>query len=135
MHHTDPQGEAKWYWTLYDIPATIQSLPKNVKGIGTPGNNSVNRRLEYAPPHSKGPGPKTYLYTVYALSASPTITVPPAEVNREVLLAAIKDRTLATATLSVTYTRSGNSEDRGPGAGTPQNRSKNPLPTDGQPAQ
>jgi Raf kinase inhibitor-like YbhB/YbcL family protein len=95
MHHIDPQGKVKWYWILYNIPANIQSLPKNVKGVGVLGNNSVNGRTEYAPPHSKGPGPKTYVYTVYALSAPPQITVPPAEVNRAVLLSAMKDHILA----------------------------------------
>ena len=120
MHHIDPQGVVKWYWTLYDIPADVLSLPKNVKGVGTLGNNSVNRRREYAPPHSKGPGPKTYIYTVYALSAPPRITVAPSEVNREVLLAAMKDKILASAELSVVYTRSGSSEDRSPGAGPPR---------------
>ena len=77
MHHIDPQGVVKWYWTLYNIPADVLSLPKNVKSVGTLGNNSVNRSREYAPPHSKGPGPKTYIYTVYALSAPPQLTVPP----------------------------------------------------------
>jgi phosphatidylethanolamine-binding protein (PEBP) family uncharacterized protein len=114
MHHEAPD-QTKWYWILYDIPAGTRSLPKNVKGVGTLGNNSVNRRREYAPPHSKGPGAKTYIYTVYALSASPQINVPPAEVNREVLLAAITDKILASAELSVVYTRSGDGsgpEDR-----------------------
>ena len=116
MHHIDPAGKTKWYWILYNIPATITNLPKNVNGIGTLGNNSVNDRTEYAPPHSKGPGPKTYVYTVYALSAPPQLTVPPSEVNREVLLAAMKDITLASADLSVTYTRSmqpGDNEEQG----------------------
>ena len=121
MHHEAPD-QTKWYWILYDLPATIQSLPKNVKGVGTLGNNSVNRRREYAPPHSKGPGAKTYIYTVYALSAPTQITVPPAEVNREVLLAAMKDKILATAELSVVYTRSGSSDDRNPGTGPSRNR-------------
>ena len=120
MHHIPGPGDVKWYWVLYNIPATVQALPKNVKGVGTAGNNSVNRRLEYAPPHSKGPGPKTYIYTVYALSASPQINVPPAEVSRAVLLAAMKDKILATAELSVVYTRSGGGEDRGPGGGPPR---------------
>ncbi|MEI7729926.1 MAG: YbhB/YbcL family Raf kinase inhibitor-like protein [Verrucomicrobiota bacterium] len=111
MHHIDPKGEAKWYWTLYNIPASVQSLPKNVKGVGTLGNNSVNNRTEYAPPHSKGPGPKTYIYTVYALSAPPEITVPPAKVNREVLLTAMKDKILATAELSVVYSRPAGATD------------------------
>ncbi|MCX7428946.1 MAG: SUMF1/EgtB/PvdO family nonheme iron enzyme [Planctomycetia bacterium] len=111
MHHIDPEGNAKWYWILYNIPATVQRLPKNARGVGTLGNNSVNERTEYAPPHSKGPGPKTYIYTVYALSAPPQLTVPPTEVNRDVLLAAMKDGILGSAELQVVYTRQG--EDQG----------------------
>jgi hypothetical protein len=42
MHHIDPEGKTKWYWTLYNIPAEVRSLTKNVQGIGTLGNNSVN---------------------------------------------------------------------------------------------
>jgi Raf kinase inhibitor-like YbhB/YbcL family protein len=113
MHHIDPEGKVKWYWILYNIPANVQSLPRNVKGIGILGNNSVNGRTEYAPPHSKGPGPKTYIYTVYALSASPQITVPPGEVSRDILLSAMKDYILDTAELKVIYTRYGG--DVGPG--------------------
>jgi Raf kinase inhibitor-like YbhB/YbcL family protein len=111
MHHIDPKGMTKWYWPLYNIPADVKSLPKNVKNIGTAGNNSVNRDLGYAPPHSKGPGAKTYILTLYALSAPPQFTVAPEDVSREVLLAAIKDKTLANAELSVNYTRSGNAND------------------------
>jgi formylglycine-generating enzyme required for sulfatase activity/phosphatidylethanolamine-binding protein (PEBP) family uncharacterized protein len=129
MHHVPPDGGFKWYWILYDIPAETHSLPRNVKGVGKLGNNSVNRRTEYAPPHSKGPGAKTYIYTVYALSAPPQINVPPAEVNREVLLAAMQDKVLATAELSVTYTRPEGASDpddrRGPGPGRPGNRPSN----------
>lgn len=105
MHHIDPEGKVKWYWILYDIPATVHSLPKNVNKIGTRGNNSVNGRTEYAAPHSKGPGPKTYIYTVYALSEPPLRTVPSGEVNREVLLSAMKDSIIASAELRVVYTR------------------------------
>ena len=107
MHHIPPENVAKWYWVLYNIPANVTSLPKNVQGVGTSGSNSVNRRVGYAPPHSKGPGPKKYTYTVYALSARPRVTVPPAEVSRDVLLAAMKDLILASAELNVVYTREG----------------------------
>ena len=107
MHHIDPEGVAKWYWILYNIPTDIQSLPKNVKGIGTLGNNSVNGRLEYAPPHSKGPGAKTYVYTIYALSAPVKLDVKPSEVSRDVLLAAMKGKILASAELQVVYVRQG----------------------------
>ncbi len=105
MHHIDPEGITKWYWILYNIPADVQSLPKNVTGVGKLGNNSINGRTEYAPPHSKGPGPKTYIYTVYALSAPVKLNVEPSAVSRAVLLDAIKDCTLATAELHVVYTR------------------------------
>jgi phosphatidylethanolamine-binding protein (PEBP) family uncharacterized protein len=127
MHHVPPDGGFKWYWILYNIPADTQGLTKNVKGVGTLGNNSVNRRLEYAPPHSKGPGPKTYIYTVYALSGPPQITVPPSEVNREILLAAMKDKILASAELSVVYSRpegaTGQDQGSGPDRDRPRNRS------------
>ena len=112
MHHLDPEGKTKWYWVLYNIPADTKSLPKNVKNVGTLGNNSVNGRTEYAPPHSKGPGPKTYVYTVYALSAPVKLDVKPAEVNRDVLLAAMKGNTLASTELRVVYSRPAGATDQ-----------------------
>jgi len=105
MHHIDPEGKTKWYWVLYNIPSGTTSLPKNVKNIGTLGNNSVNGRVEYAPPHSKGPGAKTYVYTVYALSAPVKLDANPSDVNREVLLSAMKDNILAASELRVVYSR------------------------------
>ncbi len=105
MHHTPGPGDVKWYWILYNIPAETKGLPRNVQNVGTLGNNSVNGRTVYAPPHSKGPGAKTYIYTVYALSASVTPGVEPSKVNRAVLLEAMKDKILATAEMKVTYTR------------------------------
>ena len=85
------------------------------------GNNSVNGRTEYAPPHSKGPGPKTYIYTVYALSAPLQLNVPPGKVNRDVLLTAMKDRILASAELSVIYSR--------PEGATEKMNDRRPKPT------
>lgn len=113
MHHIDPEGVTKWYWTLYNIPADMQSLPRNVQGVGTLGTNSINDRIGYAPPHSKGPGGKTYVLTVYALSAPVSFSVAPSAVNRDVLLAAMKDRILDSAELEVVYTRTGEVGGRG----------------------
>jgi Raf kinase inhibitor-like YbhB/YbcL family protein len=103
MHHNAPDNAIHWYWVLYDIPANVNSLAKNITGIGTLGTNSVNDRNEYAPPCSKGPGDKEYIYTVYALSTQPQITTSP--VNRAALLDAIKDITLASAELHIVYAR------------------------------
>ena len=105
MHHIDPQGLTKWYWTLYNIPSNVCSLPKNAQGIGILGNNSVNHKTGYAPPHSKGPGPKTYIVTIYALSDPVQISVPASDVNRNVLLNAMKDLVLDSAELKFTYDR------------------------------
>jgi len=105
MHHVDPQGKTKWYWTLYNIPAGTSNLPKNVSGVGVLGNNSINGRVGYAPPHSKGPGAKTYVYTLYALSEPVKLNAPPADVTRDVLLAAMKNRILAAAEFKAVYSR------------------------------
>jgi phosphatidylethanolamine-binding protein (PEBP) family uncharacterized protein len=91
----------KYYWIIYNIPATIHSLPKNVGNrVGVLGLNEHGGN-EYEPPCSKGPGDKEYKYTLYALLDKPALTVPPAKVTRDVMLAAIKDVTLASTTLRV----------------------------------
>ena len=107
MHHIPGPGDVKWYWTLYNLPATATNLPKNVRGIGSAGNNSVNRNLGYAPPHSKGPGKKNYFITVYALSSAIELKVPPQQASRAVLLNAMQDKILDSAELNVTYDRTG----------------------------
>ncbi len=107
VHHIDPEGKAKWYWTLYNIPADMRSLPAGVQGIGTTGNNSINGRAGYAPPHSKGPGNKVYVLTLYALSAPLTLSLTPAEVTRDVLLSAMEGKILASSALQVIYAREG----------------------------
>jgi phosphatidylethanolamine-binding protein (PEBP) family uncharacterized protein len=110
MHHVAPDGELKWYWTLYNLPATTSSLPKAAQGIGTAGSNSINRRPGYAPPHSKGPGVKFYTLTLYALSAPVAPAGDPAKVDRASLLAAMQGRILDRAELQVSYTRPDSSE-------------------------
>ena len=107
MHHLDPEGKTKWYWVLYNIPPEVRSLPKNAQGIGSLGNNSINGKIGYAPPHSKGPGDKTYVLTAYALSAPLEIPLPPAQITREIVLAAMKDKILARSELPVVYARGG----------------------------
>jgi Raf kinase inhibitor-like YbhB/YbcL family protein len=105
MHTVPAPNESHWYWVLYNIPPDIQSLAKNISGIGALGNNSVNGKTAYSPPCSKGPGPKKYTFTIYALSEPPQFNVSAAKVSRDVLLAAIKDRTIEYAELNVYYSR------------------------------
>ncbi len=136
MHHEAPDG-IHWYWVLYNIPAEVTSLPKNVSGIGVLGNNINNGLVEYSPPCSKGPGDKTYTYTVYALSAEPQISVPAEQVNRDTLLAAMEDITLANAKMNVVYAREGMTDPNAQGSQQGQannNQGGNNQPTDGAPA-
>jgi phosphatidylethanolamine-binding protein (PEBP) family uncharacterized protein len=103
MHHIAPDA-THYYWTVYNIPASFSAIPANNTSIGTYGANSVNPNLAYAAPCSRGPGLKNYTITLYALSAAPTIAAG-TTVTRDVLLAAIADRTLAASALNITYSR------------------------------
>jgi Raf kinase inhibitor-like YbhB/YbcL family protein len=105
MHHTDVEGVTFSYWILYNIPAEVQGLPRDAKNIGTPGLSSRGNHLGYTPPHSAGPGTKTYVFTVYALSAPLRFTGQPTDVTMASLRAAMKGITLAIADLKVTHTR------------------------------
>jgi phosphatidylethanolamine-binding protein (PEBP) family uncharacterized protein len=113
MDHLAPGNDMKCYWTLWDIPAEVTSLPKNSKAIGKLGPG-FNGGLGYEPPHSKGPGLKTYTIHIYALSAPPKLKKPQREVTREVLLTAIQDLILDSAELKVTYTRPAGASDKEP---------------------
>ncbi len=105
MHHVAPDNAIHWYWEVYNLPASVTSLAKNFTGLGALGTNSVNDRNEYAPPCSKGPGDKEYIYTVYALSTQPQFSVPATQIDRATLLEAIQNITLASAELHVVYAR------------------------------
>ncbi|MCB1237620.1 MAG: hypothetical protein KDM91_21320, partial [Verrucomicrobiae bacterium] len=111
MDHRDPKGEMKWYWTLYDLPGDLTGLPKNVEGAGKVGTG-FKGRVGYEPPHSQGPGPKTYVLTLYALSAPLEITQSPDRVGRTELLEAMKGKVLATSSLRIVHTSGGTANDR-----------------------
>ena len=106
MHHIPPSPESTHvYLLLYNISSTVLSIAKNTSGVGLFGVNTVNGKTQYSPPCSQGPGAKSYVITVYALSAAPVFSVPQAQVTRDLLLTAISKTTLGSAVLNVTYTR------------------------------
>ena len=70
IHHITPDGAERVYLVLSGIPADAKGLEAAQKAIGTFGSNNVNRRAEYAPPCSQGPGEKVYTATLYALAAA-----------------------------------------------------------------
>lgn len=107
---TTPSGPGdavpiKYNWVLYSIPATTTSLARNATGVGTGGMNT-HGRMVYDPPMSQGPGAKVYTFTLYALSALPTLPSDPTQVTGDVLTAALSSITLGSASLNLSYTRS-----------------------------
>jgi phosphatidylethanolamine-binding protein (PEBP) family uncharacterized protein len=103
MDHVTPDGDQKWYWTVYDIPASATSLPKDSQRIGKIGTG-FKGEIGYEPPHSKGPGAKTYVITMYALSEPLKVAGSP---GREELIAAMKDKVLASSSLRVVHSSGG----------------------------
>lgn len=110
MDHVVPGGDKKWYWTLYDIPAGTSRLTKNSLSVGKMGTG-FKGEIGYEPPHSRGPGAKTYVLTLYALSGPLEVSGTP---GRTELLAAMEGKVLAHSSLRVVYTS--RSSAGGPGA-------------------
>jgi phosphatidylethanolamine-binding protein (PEBP) family uncharacterized protein len=105
MYTIPPTGDKHVYIVLYNIPVTTYAIPDNSKSIGVFGINTVDGKTTYTPPCSQGPGAKTYVLILYALNATPSITVPNTLVTMDILLAGMKNKIVDSAVMSVTYTR------------------------------
>ncbi|NBX34715.1 hypothetical protein EBR16_05065, partial [bacterium] len=95
----------KVYWLVTDIDPKTTAVAKNATDFGRLGLSTVHDRVEYAPPHSKGPGLKKYVITLFALSAKPNLADAAKPVDLATLLPAMKGKILGAADLTVTYTR------------------------------
>jgi len=111
MHHLDPEGKTKIYWLMHDINPQTTSVAKNATDFGKMGISTVHNRVEYASPHSKGPGEKKYVFTLFALSAKPDLTKAESPITVDPLLAAMKGKILAAADLTLLYTRPAGTSD------------------------
>lgn len=103
MDHADKEGNMKWYWTQYDIPAGTTSLAKNAHDIGKMGAG-FKGEIGYEPPMSKGAGSRTYVITMYALNEPLNVAGKP---GREELLAAMKGKVVASSSLRVVHVSGG----------------------------
>ena len=98
-------GSLKYNWVLSGIPASTTSLARNTRGVGTAGVGSDGPTAAYQAPCSQGPGLKIYTFTLYALSASPSLPVAANAVTGEALSSAIAAVTLGSSALNLGYTR------------------------------
>jgi len=116
MHHIPPGGkegvDEHAYIVLWGLTPATKALAESQHDLGTWGINTVNRRAEYAPPCSKGPGEKSYMVTVYALSAEPKLAAGRAGFTE--LLAAMKDTTISIAEVELRYARERGAGDEPP---------------------
>ena len=96
----------KYNWVLYNIPSTVTSLAEATT-LGTAGVSTDGSELRYYPPCSSGPGEKTYTFTLYALSGTPTFSVPASQVTGVILTSAISPLIIGSSQMNVTYTRTG----------------------------
>jgi phosphatidylethanolamine-binding protein (PEBP) family uncharacterized protein len=96
---------------MHDINPQTTSVAKNATDFGKMGISTVHNRVEYASPHSKGPGEKKYVFTLFALSAKPDLTKAESPITVDPLLAAMKGKILAAADLTVLYTRPAGTSD------------------------
>jgi phosphatidylethanolamine-binding protein (PEBP) family uncharacterized protein len=129
MDHVTPDGDKKWYWTIYDIHANAASLPKNSQRIGKLGTG-FRGEVGYEPPHSQGPGAKTYVITIYALSEPLKVAGSP---GREELIAAMKDKVLASSSLRVVHSSGSAVGQVGPKTPDAPPLSSKPKPKGGPP--
>ena len=89
------------YWLLYNIPADVTKLPKDVKGIGQDGYN--DRSIQgFCPLKSKFKGDSNFHVTVYALSEELEFDEK-TKVTRKEFMDAIEGRVLAQGTLDFHY--------------------------------
>ena len=96
----------KYNWVLFHIPGNVTSLAEGT-GVGTAGVSTDGTELRYYPPCSSGPGLKTYTFTLYALSGSPTFSVPESQVTGDILTSSISPLIIGSRQVNVTYTRTG----------------------------
>ncbi|EPJ55414.1 MAG: hypothetical protein OFPI_03920 [Osedax symbiont Rs2] len=105
MHHNAGVWDRHFYWTMYNIPAKVNSIDSG-QSAGERGANSVNKNNQSAPPCSKGPGLKSYTISLYALSAELNLSTT-RTVTESVLIKAMKGLLIESAELEVSFERLG----------------------------
>lgn len=105
MDDPDAPGGTWNHWLLYDIPASVHSLPQGAKpeAAGMSGTNDFGRPGYGGPCPPPGHGPHRYFFRVYALSA-PSLGLP-AGAKRAQIEKALAGRVLGEAQYMGRYER------------------------------
>ena len=104
-----PTGKGWWHWLIFDIPATVDSLPAGV-GVNAPlpagakqGRNDFGERVYGGACPPVGNGTHHYVFTVYALKVG-RLDVD-ADAGPEQIGAAVRSNSLGSAQITATYSR------------------------------
>jgi len=93
-----------FYFTVFNIPASIKSLPPGSTSIGMLGQNFQGKKIGYTPPCSQGPGLKSYNIYLYGLSENLNINTNDA--TEKNLITAMNGKIISSSSLTVLYERS-----------------------------
>ena len=97
-----PTGSGFWHWVVYNIPASVTSLPESAH-FGTEGLTDFGVKGYNGPCPPPGDKPHRYIFTVYALKVD-KIEVP-ANATAAMVGFNLHANLLAKATLTATYGR------------------------------
>jgi hypothetical protein len=104
---TQAPGQIKYNWVLYKIPVGTNKLNRDTFGVGIAGLGDDGAYLGYQAPCSSGAGLKSYTFTLYALSGSPSVSSVP--LNGTALTSSMAAITLGSASLTMNYVAPGSS--------------------------
>ena len=104
-----PTGSGWWHWVVFNIPASVTSLPEGASNTGKLPAGAVDSLTDFGAPGyggacpPKGDKPHRYIFTVYALDA-PALDLKPGAMPAMVGFMLGK-HTLAKASVTVTFGR------------------------------
>jgi Raf kinase inhibitor-like YbhB/YbcL family protein len=104
-------GSGWWHWVVYDVPASVSSLPKgagaehsSILPAGTQqGRSDLGNDAYHGPCPDKGQPPHHYRFTIYALSVEKLDV--PSEASGAMVTSTAKENVLGKAVLIARYGR------------------------------
>lgn len=110
MEDPDAPGGTFVHWVVYNLPASVTSLPEGIRSDSDLPQGAVHGRNSFGRNNYGGPcpprGPHRYFFTLYALDRQ--LALAPGA-TKEALLRAMEGHILAQAQLMGTYKRRGSS--------------------------